>query len=204
MISWILFDLTGVISSFAFRTRKSFRVGNTVFSSEKLESIYGSELYNDYMVGRIGQKEYVRKFYKSTGLEISLYEFIDIYRSSIEPIPGMEELIKQLSRSYSLAILTNEGVEWARYKLEGSGMEKYFDEVVISAEIGVAKPEKEYFDEALEIIGAKPEKAVFVDDSEENVIAAEKLGIRSILFESTKQLKARLAKLGINFNVGSS
>jgi putative hydrolase of the HAD superfamily len=56
-----------------------------------------------------------------------------------------------------------------------------FDAVVISAEVGMRKPDERIFRHALELLGLDAGDCVFIDDIEHNIRAAEALGIRGIL-----------------------
>ncbi|SNS88557.1 putative hydrolase of the HAD superfamily [Actinomadura meyerae] len=56
-----------------------------------------------------------------------------------------------------------------------------FDAVVISAEVGMRKPDERIFRHALELLGLDAADCVFIDDIEHNIRAAEALGIRGIL-----------------------
>ncbi len=61
-------------------------------------------------------------------------------------------------------------------------LEELFDAVVDSCEVGMRKPDPRIFELALELLGdVDPSEAVFLDDYEGNVVAAEKLGMRAIL-----------------------
>ena len=57
-----------------------------------------------------------------------------------------------------------------------------FDELVLSGNEGVSKPDVRIFEIACERLGENPENCVFVDDSPENILAAEKLGMRGIVY----------------------
>jgi epoxide hydrolase-like predicted phosphatase len=70
-----------------------------------------------------------------------------------------------------------------------------FDEIIISSEIGVAKPDERAFRFALERLGVAPQEAVFVDDFNENVAAARRVGMQGVLFQSTGQVMAELDRL---------
>jgi putative hydrolase of the HAD superfamily len=56
-----------------------------------------------------------------------------------------------------------------------------FDVVVISAEVGMRKPEERIFRHATELLGLDPAECVFVDDIQVNVAAAEAVGMTAIL-----------------------
>lgn len=55
-----------------------------------------------------------------------------------------------------------------------------FDAVVISAEVGMRKPDERIFRHALDLLALDPHECVFIDDIEHNVRAAEALGIRGL------------------------
>ncbi len=67
------------------------------------------------------------------------------------------------------------------------GCYRYVDGVVISAEEGVAKPDSEIYRICLRRMGVAAAEAVFVDDFARNVEAANRLGLRGILFTSRAQ-----------------
>jgi putative hydrolase of the HAD superfamily len=71
-----------------------------------------------------------------------------------------------------------------------------FDNCYYSHKIGFKKPNLDSFEYVLKSAGFKPEETVFIDDSEENVLAASKLGI--IPFHYTKDWN--LEKLFNHFN----
>ncbi len=82
-------------------------------------------------------------------------------------------------------------------QLLGSEM-AMFKALVLSFQVGAAKPEPEIFLEAARRLGVNPQQCVYVDDVEEYVEAAEKLGMRGIRFTSAQQLETDLKKLGIS------
>ena len=56
-----------------------------------------------------------------------------------------------------------------------------FDEIVISGQVGMRKPEERIFRHTLDLLGVAAHDAVFVDDEEPNIIAARALGMTAIL-----------------------
>jgi HAD superfamily hydrolase (TIGR01509 family) len=110
----------------------------------------------------------------------------------------MKELLEKIYSNYSLAILTNEGKEWADRKIDNQKIRYLFKKIIISAELHELKPAKEFYLKALKILDVKPEECIFIDDQKKNCEAAEKLGIKSIIFENPTQLKKELATFSIN------
>jgi putative hydrolase of the HAD superfamily len=76
-----------------------------------------------------------------------------------------------------------------------------FDQVVISAEVGLHKPEPEIFLLAAERLGVAPGDCVFVDDLRENCAGAEAVGMTAVLHRGADETIARLEELlGVSLN----
>jgi putative hydrolase of the HAD superfamily len=74
-------------------------------------------------------------------------------------------------------------------------MDDAFDHIIISAEVGVAKPAPKIFQIALEQAGAKPNETVFVDDFYANIKGCEKVGMKGIHFKDTQSTLQQLKQL---------
>lgn len=72
-----------------------------------------------------------------------------------------------------------------------------FKEVMISGELGVAKPDERAFLLAAQKLGEFPEVCTMIDDSEQNCAAAEGVGMRAIHYKDLGQFKQEIAKYGI-------
>jgi putative hydrolase of the HAD superfamily len=93
-------------------------------------------------------------------------------------------------------ILTNAGTQFRETFLAAYALHEYVDHIIISAEVGLAKPEPEIYYLAANQLGVEPREAVFVDDREENVIGAEETGMRAILYKgNTKKLIEEIRRM---------
>ena len=82
------------------------------------------------------------------------------------------------------AIVTNNIREFGQGWRGMLPIAELFDAVIDSHEVGVRKPDPRIFELALERVGAvAPARAVFLDDFQGNVAAAERLGLRGVLVE---------------------
>ncbi len=70
-----------------------------------------------------------------------------------------------------------------------------FDAVVISAEVGMRKPELRIFLHAADLLGLPPSECIFIDDIEANVAAAEQLGFTGIVHSGPDSTSERVAEL---------
>jgi len=84
--------------------------------------------------------------------------------------------VARLGSRMRTAIVSN---AWphTRARLAADGVADLFDEVVLSCEAGVAKPDRRIFELALGRLGAEPGRTLFIDDTPGHVAAAEALGV---------------------------
>lgn len=89
------------------------------------------------------------------------------------------EFIRSLRPRYKTGLISNAWPDLREYIVEQK-FDDAFDHMVISAEVGVMKPEAKIYQIALEQAGVSPNEAVFVDDFIENIEGCEALGIHGI------------------------
>lgn len=94
--------------------------------------------------------------------------------------PETMECLKYLHKHYKIGIIANQSLG-SEERLKQFGIWKYIDELVASAEEGVAKPDKRIFEIALTRAGCKPEEAAMVGDRLDNdIVPANELGMYTI------------------------
>ena len=118
-----------------------------------------------------------------------------LYREGrkIVPVDGMRELLQDLKdRGFRLFVLSNTCVHWRSFWEEIQGHE-LFEDVVISAEVGLVKPQPEIFRLACERFGISAGESVFIDDTPANAEAAYYVGMRAVVFHGdTAELRREL------------
>ncbi len=85
--------------------------------------------------------------------------------SHLKLFPEVPEVLGALRGRYRLGVISNGPSDLQRYKLKLFDLEREFDPIVISGEIGVAKPDQKIFRYALERAGVSAEEALYVGDS---------------------------------------
>lgn len=93
--------------------------------------------------------------------------------------------------------LTNMEAETYPLRLRRFPFLGWFDGTVVSGREGVAKPEPAIFTRLLERFGLDPATTLMIDDTKENLEAANKVGIQTALFRSSGQLRAELETAGV-------
>lgn len=123
----------------------------------------------------------------------------DNWKDSIgDHLEGTVEIMKRLKeagyRLYGLSNWSAETFPLMRHKFEFFNL---LDDIVISGDVGMIKPEPEIFEHILERIGKPAGACLFIDDAKANVEQARKMGIVTIHFQSPAQLETELQRLGV-------
>jgi len=115
------------------------------------------------------------------------------------PINETVDILWKLKQSnhYKLYALTNWSAETFPVALGLYDFLHWFDGRVVSGEEKMRKPNPAFYQILLDRYQLKAEETLFIDDSLRNISAAEKLGIKSILFQSPQQLQVSLRALEI-------
>jgi putative hydrolase of the HAD superfamily len=91
--------------------------------------------------------------------------FREVRRNSADVFDDVVLVLEELSKSYRLAMLTNGASDLQREKIVRSGLERYFDVIVVSGEAGMGKPDPEVFSQILKRLSLLADAAVMVGDS---------------------------------------
>ena len=109
------------------------------------------------------------------------------------------ELIRRLRPHYRVSVLSNADSTLPQ-RLRDVGISDLFEDVVCSAEVGVAKPEPRIYALAAKRLRLSPSECVFIDDSERNIDAARATGMHAVYFRVDRgdDLEAQLRELGVS------
>ena len=103
--------------------------------------------------------------------------------------------IKKLHPTYKVGLLSNAWDDLRQTMHTRWDIDGLFDELIISAEVGIVKPDPRIFHLALERLSVQPAESVFIDDILTNVEAARQEGLVAIHFQDTRQTLADLQVL---------
>lgn len=198
MIKTIAFDMNGVII-----ISKRRRIQGELSKEFNIKKENWIELINPIIdlssKGKITKKETlirIRKTLKEDPkkLKKALKTF---YKRSFNINKNMLNLSKELKRKgYRIIIISNLGHLAKEVLVENKNM-KHFNKKIISCDIGSSKPNKKIFQVALKKSSTNHDEMIFIDNSQDNVKTAKKLGIKSILFKNNRRTRDDLKKLGV-------
>jgi putative hydrolase of the HAD superfamily len=103
--------------------------------------------------------------------------------------------MNELHKDYQLGILSNAGDQSRSLMTDVFHLDQVVDEIIISAEEGVIKPDVEIYQIAMSRLDSKPEESLFIDDYGKNVEAAVDFGMKAIQFKDNEQAISMIREL---------
>lgn len=100
---------------------------------------------------------------------------------------------RSLRVRYTTGLISNAWPD-AREAIKAHVNDTQFHDLIFSAEVGLAKPDRRIYELALERLRAQPAEAIFIDDVLGNVEAAQAIGMAGIRFENTEQTIAEIER----------
>lgn len=142
-----------------------------------------------FMCGQISEAEYWEALGTKYGLSIPdsiSEEFLkwDGLAANNEVL----DLVRSLkAQGLRMAVLSNV-IEPTYNALSRAGCYDLFDAVIASCKLGLAKPERQIYEHALEVLGTTAAASIFIDDKQRNLDTAEELGFAVVLGQSPEQI----------------
>ena len=189
-IEALLFDLGKVLIDFNFETGVQALHACCSISREQFEDVLWDESWiRRYERGEISTSQFHAYLCETASLKMGLDEFLQTWSSVFLPdLIVSEDLLAALKRNYPLILVSNTNeahIDFIRSKYR---VFDYFDQHVLSYQVGSLKPDRKIFEHAIAVSGFSAEALFFTDDREENVVAAKNLGIRGHQFKTESKL----------------
>lgn len=197
----LIFDCGGVI--FRFSSDNIFKHWAMVSgkdANEMKEKFDFGEVYHKFEKGEIASSLFRKKTMNKLEFKISDTEFDNGWNSMyMGLVPGISQLLQELSSTYRLVALTNTNeIHAKKWPILYSSVLGYFEKVFSSHKIGARKPEKKAYETVLNYLGLSANRTIFFDDNPAFVRAAAEMNITSIHVTSFNQMIDEMKKLGVN------
>ena len=196
-IKAVIFDFGGVL----LRTedpggRRRWEKRLALETGELDRIVFGSDTTDGSMVGLATQDDVWQRVAAKLGLldDETLQELRRDFWSGDRLDVELVQFVRGLRRRCKTAILSNAWPGARRAFVQRFGLGDAVDEIIVSSEECIAKPDARIYRIAAERLGVAPQEALFVDDMEENVEAARAIGMRGIRFSNTRQAIAEIQK----------
>ena len=177
---WLLFDADGTLFDYgkaeAYALRTTFEQMGHRYDSGHAEAYarINARIWLDFEKGLISVESVkTRRFellFEAIGIESDAHRFSERYlrnlADSSELIEGAEDTVRALYGKVGLMLITNGLRDVQRPRLAKSAIRDYFADVVISEEVGAAKPDARIFDAAFACMGnPRKEDVLIIGDS---------------------------------------
>lgn len=143
--------------------------------------------------GEIQYREFVRRV--AALAKISEAEANTVFLGGTKNQPLFDFINDELRPAgYKIGLLSNIGSERLTQVLSESDL-RLFDATTLSCALGIAKPDAKIYKIAAQRLGVSPEKCVFIDDSRNNVLGAEHVGMTGVLYENFSKFQLQLSEI---------
>jgi HAD superfamily hydrolase (TIGR01509 family) len=184
----IIFDLGGVVINLDYhKTTRAFEA----IGLENFEEMYSqaaqSGLFDDFEKGKSSVPYFVNKLLDFLPSGTSANQVVEAWNEMILDFPIQNlQLLEKLKSSHRTFLLSNTNeihIQKVHQHLqlvsEHKTLHPYFEKVYFSSDIKMRKPDSEIFEFVLKENGLNPKKTLFIDDTEQHILGAQKVGIQT-------------------------
>lgn len=196
-IKTVIFDIGGVLVELG-RIRFFEQFGFAPEVCARLEKCtFGSESWKEFDLGNLSDSEIIDLFVKETPaleteIRTCMKDVHGIVRRMDSAIPWIREL---QAGGRKVLYLSNYSMKVARENEDAMDFLPFMDGGLMSCDCHVIKPDPVFYQMLLDKYDLNPAECVFLDDRDDNLETARKLGIRTILVRDHEQAAADLAQL---------
>jgi putative hydrolase of the HAD superfamily len=211
MIKHIFFDLDHTIWDFDKNAEETLHELYEIYKLRELGLLSAAEfiakytennhsLWAQYHLGLISKDLLRAERFRKTFIELGVHpeevpqqfeeDYVKISPTKTNLFEGAQKVLSYLQKKYTLHIISNGFKETTLTKMDLSGLNPYFSNVIISEEVGVNKPDKAVFQYAIDKANASVEESIMIGDSlEADIYGAQNFGMKAIYFNPLRKEK---------------
>jgi 5'-nucleotidase len=197
MFKWLLFDADNTLLDFSKASKDALWKTLEDHDRECNDGIFAvykhvnAKVWTEFEQGKISalvlRKRRFEWFFNEIGeKDLEPARFNEAYLENVielsETYEGVPEILQSLKKEYKISIVTNGLKEVQRPRLEKLNLLPLFDSVIVSDEIGVAKPHIDYFHHVYESISNPPSKEetlIVGDNLKSDILGGLNFGIKT-------------------------
>lgn len=196
-VKLIVFDMGHVFVDFNWDEVCKGFCARSSLSREEFRQVLSHLGSLGYEAGRISTADFLRELNDKARTNITLDEFKTLWNHTFQENVMMAALLQSLKANYPLYLLSNTNEIHYDYLQTSFNVARHFQELILSYQVGVSKPDQRIYQEVLKRSGLPAQHCLFIDDLLPNVLAAQALGMQTIQFAGIEDLKNRLSLLGV-------
>lgn len=191
MIRTIFFDYDGVLTTDKSGLLTTFRYLSEA-SGIALSTI--SDAFNPYIGDLLlGRASHAHIWRHTMGEEMD----ISLLARAFESTPlnlRMFSLAQKLRANYSIGIITDNSKDRMDHLRKYQELDSLFSPIIVSAEVGGGKRDKDIFLHATSCAGVAPDESIFIDNSEANLVMARSVGMHTVFHDDERNDVGALMK----------
>ena len=197
--SVVVFDLGNVLLPFDYNI--------LINRLDKIKTGLGKHFVDTYFAqydfhrafesGKISEEKFIERMLEILDHLIDAETFCRYFSEIFEENKEVTAMLPELKKKYKLILLSNTNSIHEKYGWNNCGFLRHFDSLVVSHKTGAVKPEDKIYHAVEDASGFPPEEHVFIDDIENYVNAAKKLGWDGIQFKNNKYFFNEIIKRSI-------
>lgn len=196
----LIFDLGGVLVDVDSRTIFTRLAHDTGWSLADIErALLDPVLLHPLELGQVTPEQYFQEVSARLPLRWTYEQFVDAWNGILSENQAATVLLERLRARYTIGVITNTNVLHDRYIRETWPIFTRTHHWVASCQVGLRKPDPAIFRLALRQANAEPASTVYVDDVEEHVQSARRLGMSAIRCIAQTRLADELRALGVEW-----
>ncbi len=198
-IATVVFDFGNVVGHFSHRkAAEQLAVYSALEADAILAYLFNGQLEDDFEAGRIPTADFIRRVTDGCRLSCTEAQFEAAFADMFHPNSEVCELLPRLKPGYRLQLLSNTNDLHARqFRRQFARTLAWFDDLVLSHEVGLRKPSQGVFEHCRRLAGCPPEACLFIDDLPANVAGARACGWHGLVYRPGDDLAANISALGV-------
>lgn len=184
MVKAVLFDFDGVLTTDA---TGSYSICNYISKNANIDKELFQKEYYKYneklLYGKINHKDIWSRLCENLGKDIPFEILEDSFINTPIDINMMSVVYSLKEEGYKIAMVTDNKKDRVDSVANYYKLNELFDTIVVSSEIGSGKKEYEIFMQTIKKLQVEASECVFIDNSEKNLIAPKKMGMKVIYFD---------------------
>jgi putative hydrolase of the HAD superfamily len=192
----VYFDLGGVIvrtEDKGPRTELAKSLGLDYKAIDR--AVFGSASAHQASIGVISDEQHWQSVVRALNFpESEIPGFIEAFFGGDRTDLMLVDFLRSLRPALKVGLISNAFSGLRGWTIEHK-IDDAFDDMTISAEFGIAKPDPRIYRRALDNLNVRPEEAIFVDDVPANIEAAKEIGMYTVLFQTAQQAIADVKNL---------
>jgi len=197
---WIFFDADETLFTFDSFSglQRMFLDYSVTFTAEDFQDYQAvnKPLWVDYQNGAITSLQLQHQRFEGWAARLNVNAghlneaFMNAMADICAPLPGAVSLLDSLKGKVKMGIITNGFTSLQQIRLERTGLREHFDLLIISEEVGVAKPDARIFDYALEKAGNPDRSRVLMvgDTAASDILGGMNAGLSACWLNAHQQV----------------